>query len=104
MIINKTPYPVHVLSKDLAVIKMFPKSETPIRLSHKVASATPIDGVPTSITTYGGGVLPKYKEGVFYIVSQLGENAAPERSDLLAPADEVRDDDGNIIGCKSLGR
>ena len=42
--------------------------------------------------------------GVFYIVSQLVKNALPDRTDLLVPAEVVRDGNGNIIGCKSLGR
>jgi hypothetical protein len=39
----------------------------------------------------------------YYIVSQIIKNALPHRDDLLVPADVVRDDRGNIIGCKSLG-
>lgn len=32
------------------------------------------------------------------------KNACPVRKDLLVPAEVVRDADGNIVGCKSLGR
>ena len=39
----------------------------------------------------------------FYIVSQLVKSALPNRSDLLVPAEMVRDEKGAIIGCKSLG-
>ena len=39
----------------------------------------------------------------FYIVSQLVKSALPNRSDLLVPAEMVRDEKGMIIGCKSLG-
>ena len=39
----------------------------------------------------------------FYIVSQLVKSALPNRSDLLVPAEMVRDEKGAILGCKSLG-
>ena len=39
----------------------------------------------------------------FYIVSQLVKSALPNRSDLLVPAEMVRDEKGVILGCKSLG-
>jgi hypothetical protein len=39
----------------------------------------------------------------YFIVSQLIKSAFPDRHDLLVPAEVVRDSDGNIIGCKSLG-
>ena len=41
---------------------------------------------------------------VYYIVSQIVKSALPNRADLLVPAEVVRDNAGNIIGCKSLGR
>lgn len=41
---------------------------------------------------------------VYYIVSQIVKSALPERHDLLVPAEVVRDEMGNILGCKSLGR
>jgi hypothetical protein len=31
------------------------------------------------------------------------KSALPERIDLLVPAEMVRDKEGNIIGCQSLG-
>lgn len=39
----------------------------------------------------------------YYIVSQLVKNALPHRRDLIVPAEVVRDDTGNIIGCRSFG-
>ena len=39
----------------------------------------------------------------FYIVSQLVKSALPNRSDLLVPAEMVRDEKGAILGCRSLG-
>jgi hypothetical protein len=84
----------------------YEKSESPIRLSMKVVRDVPLmDGTPTSKTEFGKPEgLPELQEGVFYIVSQLVKSALPNRADLLVPAEVVRDQSGNIVGCKSLGR
>ena len=64
-----------------------------------------IDGIRTSYTVFGEPEgLPDFKDGVFYVVSQLVKSALPNRKDLLVPAEVVRDEKGQIIGCKSLGR
>lgn len=83
----------------------FPKGETIPRLSVKTVGAGPIGTIPTSVTQLGDlENLPEKVEGVYLIVSQLVKNAAPERTDLLVPAEVYRDESGNIVGCKSLGR
>ena len=62
-------------------------------------------GISVTRTVFGEPVgLPEPEVGTCYIVSQLVKNALPERDDLVVPAEVVRDADGNIIGCKSLGR
>jgi hypothetical protein len=43
-------------------------------------------------------------EKMFFIVSQLIKSALPDRTDLLVPAEVVRNSSGMIIGCRSLGR
>jgi len=76
-----------------------------IRLKATTVADEPIDGIPTSRTVFGEPEgLPNYQEGTYYIVSQLVKSALPQRTDLLVPAEVVRDAEGNIIGCKSLGR
>ena len=49
-------------------------------------------------------LLPEPKQGTIYIVSKLCADAAPHRHDLWFPADLVRDSEGKIIACDSLGR
>jgi len=46
--------------------------------------------------------LPDAEEGFLLIVSALVKSALPDRRDLVSPASLVRDDDGSIIGCRSL--
>ena len=72
-------------------------------------NATPsidVDGVTveTFISSFGEVEnLPPQEEGVMVIVSALVASAA-KRDDLLVPGELVRDDGGNIVGCKSLRR
>ena len=48
--------------------------------------------------------LPEPKENTYYVVSALVAGAAKNRNDLLIPNDTVRDDQGRIIGCRSLAK
>jgi hypothetical protein len=105
-VINKTPHAVHIVDKNGQLIRTYEKSESLIRLAVKTVQDIPlVDGTPTSRTEFGESEgLTDFKEGVFYIVSQLVKSALPTRADLLVPAEMVRDTNGNIIGCMSLGR
>jgi hypothetical protein len=105
-VVNKTPHAVHIVDENGQVVRTYEKGEGQIRLAVKTVQDSPLaDGTPTSITSFGEPEgLPDFKEGTFYIVSQLVKSALPERTDLLVPAEVVRDEKGNIVGCKSLGR
>ena len=106
-IINKTPHPVTLVGEENTVIRTFPACprEELIRLKANTVPDEPIDGVATSRTVFGEATgLPEFQEGVCYIVSQMVKNALAGRSDLLVPAEVVRDENGQIIGCRSLGR
>lgn len=48
--------------------------------------------------------LPEPQEGMIYIVSNLVAQAVPHREDVFFPDDLVRDANGNIIGCRALGK
>ena len=105
MIINKTPHAVYIIDDNNQVVRTYEKTEGQIRLSVKTVRVGILpDGTPISKTEFGEPEgLPEFQEGVFYIVSQIVKNALPERTDLVVPAEVVRDEKGNIIGCKSLG-
>lgn len=105
MIINKTPHPVHIVDDAGCVVHTFPVSGEPIRLAATTQHAGQIDGVPVSQTVFGKPEgLPEQSSGTYYIVSQLVKSALPSRTDLLVPAEVVRDSNGNILGCRSLGQ
>ena len=72
-----------------------------------VAPSIDVDGVAveTFVSAFGEVEnLPPQEEGVMVIVSALVASAAKGRDDLLVPGELVRDDGGNIVGCKSLRR
>lgn len=105
MIINMTPHPVNIVDENNEVVEIFPKSGNLIRLSSSTVSVGMIGNIPITKTKFGAAEgLPDYKDDVFYVVSQLVKSAFPDRGDLLVPAEVVRDADGRIIGCKSLGK
>ena len=106
MIINKTPHPVTIL-KDFIIMRTYPTSGETIRLSMCTVPAGELeDGTPLTRTEFGEAEgMPEFQPdaGIFYIVSQLVKNAFPERTDFLVPTEIVRDYNGSVIGCRSLG-
>lgn len=46
--------------------------------------------------------LPNEQAGVRFIVSAMVRAACTDRFDLVSPADLVRDEAGNVIGCRSF--
>jgi len=93
---------VNVITDDGTIT--FPKAEDPIRLSSEAEQNTLIEGIPVFSVTYGSGNMPEQVSGVAYIVSALVRSAYPDRTDLLIPHGLVRDDDGNIIGCRGFAQ
>lgn len=106
-LINLTPHEVNMVTE--AGIISIPASGVVAR-----AAATPtpvgtieVDGAEVQLfsTDYGAVEnLPARSEGTIFIVSALTISAAPDRTDLFSPADLVRDEAGNIIGCRALTR
>ncbi|NCD41662.1 MAG: hypothetical protein EOL88_06165 [Bacteroidia bacterium] len=105
-VINMTPHDINVLDDHGEIIRTYKVSGKQIRLASDLVKDVPLeDGTPTVKTIFGDPEgLPEFQEGVFFIVSQMIKNALPSRTDLLVPAEVVRDGAGAIIGCKSLSR
>ena len=98
-IYNCTPHEVALLLPDRVV--RFVPATVPIRLAQKVVHLS----TPFSLTEFGEPIgLPKQQPGIFLIVSQLVKNICVDRTDLIVPTEIVRDEKGNIIGCKSFGK
>lgn len=61
--------------------------------------------IPLTATEYGEVEgLPEPEDGTIYVVSSLVAQSFRERDDVFIPNESVRDEDGHIVGCKSLGR
>ncbi len=104
MIYNKTPHDVVILTEDIKEIQRLKAEKGAVRLGAEVKKVGNIGGVPITKTTFKEAQgLPAYKEGVYYIVSQLVKTSLPQRKDLLVPAQILRDSKKRIIGCMSLG-
>ena len=49
--------------------------------------------------------LPDPEEGVIYVVSMpVAQAVGRDRDDIFVPGEQIRDEQGRIIGCKSLAR
>jgi hypothetical protein len=108
-IINLTPHTVNVVSEDGATIATYPCEGT-ARIAQVNMPTGEIDGIPTCKVTYGEAKgLPAPEEGKAYIVSYITIAMIKERGtrtvdDLYYPTEMVRDDIGNIIGCRYLAQ
>lgn len=102
---NLTPHNITIMDSEGKIVRVITPESAPARLKVQTVPADPIDGVATSKTVFGEPTdLPDFEYNTYLIVSQLIKNALPNRFDLLVPAEVVRDLEGNVIGCKSLGR
>jgi len=103
ILINLTPHPINICDEAGKVVRVF-QSEGLVRLKAVTVTVGEIDGIHLTRTEFGQPEgLPEFSEGKMYIVSQLVKSALPGRKDLLVPSEVVRDEKGNIIGCKALG-
>ena len=104
VVINMTPHDVKILDKDNRVVKTYKKSGNLIHFTSKIVIDDVLsDGTPLSHTEYSGlENLLEYNHKVFYIVPQLIKFLLPYRTDILVPADVVKDETGIIVGYRSL--
>ena len=108
--INYTPHDVKVVRGDQVLV--YPASGSTIRISSRRVLVGTEGGVDLYTTVYGepetvvGGVatpgLPPQQDGVKLLVSGLVRDKCPTRYDLVSPGDQVRDEKGAVIGCRSF--
>lgn len=107
VIVNLTPHAVNIVDNSDSVAITIPASGNVARCSQTIdiigSITTNSVSIPISSSSYGEVVdLPDPKPGYYYIVSRLVMSACPARQDLLCPNDLVRNDAGQVIGCRSL--
>ena len=96
-IINLTPHAVNIGDRTIQ-----PSGQI-ARVSQVNQPSGDFDGIPLVVGVYGDTVgLPPQQDGTFYIVSALLRVANSQRKDIGSPADLVRNEAGQIIGCRAL--
>lgn len=103
---NLTPHDVVVINQDNSINRIF-ESEGIARAAQSYSEAGEIDGIRIVESTFGEPVdLPDPQDGIYLIVSMVTAQAAAKHgratSDLLLTTLAVRNDKGQIIGCKAL--
>lgn len=121
ILINLTPHTVNLFT---SLDRGSPDSDPPIaipstgiaRVTELCAPSHPIAwdpfndcGMHLSIPLVSKGYgevtgLPAPTPGTLYIVSAIVQAACPDRADLVAPHDIVRDAAGAITGCRAFSR
>lgn len=106
-IINLTPHPLKIQRQDGSVLELAkPEVGTLVpRRTAKSVQMEPIEGLSISTTIFGEVEnLPAEEDNTIFVVSRLVVDGATHRTDLFAPGELLRDEQGNIIGAKGLAR
>ena len=103
---NLTPHKITIIKDDGTEIGLYPEGIV-ARIKTKSVLAGNVHGFNLYKTEYGEVIdLPEPAEDengtIYYIVSALVKNALPNRKDLISPSQQVRDDQGRVIGCKGF--
>lgn len=107
-IVNLTTHDVVVYDGPNPILR-FPVTGTFARLAEQATSKSPVQveeqTVPVEQVAYLPSVvgLPEPQPDVGYLVSRVLA-AEVRRPDLYFPAEEVRDGQGRIIGCRKFGQ
>lgn len=120
MLYNLTPHTVRVFSANTGeIVVEIPPSGTVARVekigNRQIGSETiPVSNfgdngetweydIPILVSTVAGfSGLPNEQANVRFIVSAALRTACPDRLDLVSPADLVRDEAGNVLGCRAF--
>ena len=101
--VNLTPHEVNFIT-DAETISI-PASGNLARVTTKTVVVGELGGIPITATEFGEVEgLPAPIPGTAYIVSSIVASRVSERNDVYIPNESIRDENGRIIGCRSLGR
>lgn len=108
-LINLTPHTINIIdANNEPVAEIEPCGEVArAHVVRKVVGSVAVASceIPVIESTMGDVEgLPERQEKVGYIVSRVVAEAVRERDDVFIPDDSVRDEEGRIIGCRSLAR
>ena len=106
-IVNLTPHEINIIGADNTVALIVPPSGIVARATstRSIFGSVKVDGIdiPINKTTFGTVIsLPEPAEDTIYVVSNITAQAVPNRDDVFIVDESVRDENGRIIGCRSL--
>lgn len=108
--VNLTPHVINIFrsAEDTNPI-VVPPSGTVARIATRPMETELVNGVPvTTSALIGVQGLPEEKPDVMYITSGMVVDHlgvwGPQRRDVVAPGELVRDSDGRPVGCLGLRR
>lgn len=103
-IINLTPHVINIITDSENIIIEPSGTIARCKASNQIIGSLNTN-IPVTKTVFGAVEnLPEQQECIIYIVSMLVAQSEKHRNDLYFPNDVVRDDKGNIIGCRSLSQ
>ena len=104
-IMNLTPHRIDFVTADGSPLMSIEPSGIIARVSVKTETIGEVAGIPVTKSVYSDVVdLPAPQDGTIYVVSSLVAQRCVGRNDIFIPNESVRDSEGKIIGCKSLGK
>lgn len=109
-VINLTPHTINLVAEDgTQLLSLESQGIARVASSTEVVGFLQVGGVavPQTHTTFGEVEgLPEQAPGVGYVVSNMIISALAQqgvrRDDLFTPGLQVRDEQGRVIGCRSL--
>ena len=109
-VINLTPHTINLVAEDgTQLLSLESQGVARVASTTEVVGYLQVGGVavPQTHTTFGEVEgLPEQEPGVGYIVSNMIISALAQqgirRNDLFTPGLQVRDEQGRVIGCRSL--
>jgi hypothetical protein len=102
--INLTPHALTIIEEDGTTVYTLPASGQVARVETTRTVEFVMDGIEVFNTVYGDVTgLSERQHDTAYIVSALVAQAA-KRSDVYSPGELVRNEAGQVIGCRGLTR
>lgn len=101
-IINLTPHTLNIQREDGSMLEI-PASGQLARLAESRETLTSVSGIAVNRAKYGEITgLPEAKNGKIFVVSAMVLAQVKNRPDVFAPGEALRNEAGQIIGCKGL--
>ena len=102
-IINLTPHAITFLDGNNSVLATIEPSGVVARASQTRERVSEVNGIPVNQCSYGAVTgLPDPQPETIYLVSALTAQACRDRNDVFITDDAVRNESGQIIGCRAI--